>query len=188
MKDEKAKYLIIDAKDIKKQLYNMKREYGFNDWFNVYTLDKIINAKKIFEKYNIPEEFQKIIIKINIPFFIITEAEEYTMGFAFDLTGRKIEKKNNIKYITATNKPFLYDNQIFENTIKFKAQLTYAKFDDVINFLIQLDNNDYLKSYLESIKEFFGISININSLIDAWNQEKDVKKALKLYKKTYNRS
>ena len=110
------------------------------------------------------------------------------MGFVFDLTGGKIEKENNIKYITATNKPFLYDDQIFENTIKFKTQLTYAKFNDVINFLIQLDNNDYLKSYLESIKEFFGISININSLIDAWNQEKDVKKALKLYKKTYNRS
>jgi len=187
MKDEKAKYLIIDSTEIRKQLYNVKREFAFNDWDNVYTSDRIIDAKEIFDKYGIPEEFQKIIVKINIPFFIKYEAEEYTMGFRFDITAGRIEKENNDKYISVSNYPVLYDNQVFRNKIKFKTQLKYFKFNEVIDFLIKIDDRGYLRSYLESIKEFFDIALDLDYLYEVWNQEKSAKKALTLYRKKYPR-
>ena len=57
MRDEKAKYLMIDVLDISKQLYSVERVFAFNDFDNVYTLDRVITAKEIFDKYNISEEF-----------------------------------------------------------------------------------------------------------------------------------
>ena len=181
MKDEKAKYLIIDAKEINKQLYNVKREFTFN----IYTKDKVISAKTIFDKYNVPEKFQKIVVKINSPFFIKREVEEYTMGFPFDITAGKIEKENNDKYISASNFPFIYDNQVFKDKIKFKTQLKYSKFDEVIDFLSQIKDSGYLLLYLNSIKDFFDVNLDLDYLYEIWNQEKNPQKVLNLYQRKY---
>ena len=68
MKDEKARYLIIDSTEINKQLYKVTREAAFNDFYNVYEPNGMMDASQIFEKNGIPEEFRKVIVKINIPF------------------------------------------------------------------------------------------------------------------------
>ncbi len=66
MKDEKARYLIIDSTEINKQLYKATREAAFNDFYNVYEPNGMMDASQIFEKNGIPEEFRKVIVKINI--------------------------------------------------------------------------------------------------------------------------
>ena len=56
--------------------------------------------------------------------------------------------------------------------------------DDVMNFLLMLDDKGYLKPYLRSIKEFFEISINLDLIDEAWEESKENPKlALKIYKK-----
>lgn len=186
MRDEKAKYLMIDVLDISKQLYSVERVFAFNDFDNVYTLDRVITAKEIFDKYNIPEEFQKIIVKINIPFFIKYEAEEYVMGFPFDITGGKVEKKNCKKYINVSNYPLFYDNQIFSNKIMFRTELKYFKYNDVMEFLSKVRDSGYLKLYMKSINDFFDNFVDVDYIFKVWDEEKDAKKALSRYKQKYS--
>ena len=128
MKDEKAKYLMIDAMEISKQLYNMKREFSFNDFDNIYIPAGMITAREIFNNYDIPEEFHKIIVKVNIPFCLKYESYEYIMRFPFDITGGKIEKKNGYKYIEVFNYPVFYGNNMFNDMIKFRTQLKYFRY------------------------------------------------------------
>ena len=185
MKDEKAKYLIIDSTEINKQLYKVTREAAFNDFYNVYEPNGMMDASQIFEKNGVPEEFQKIIVKINIPFSLKKEAEEYTMGFPFDITAGKIEKENNKKIITVSSCPIYdyYANQEFRDKIKFRTELVYSNFDDVMNFFVAVDKKGYTKLYLQSIKEFFDMSVNLDLLFQSWNEyQKNATKALKLYK------
>lgn len=188
MKDEKAKYLIIDSTEINKQLYKVTREAAFNDFYNVYEPNGMMDASQIFEKNGIPEEFRKVIVKINIPFCLKKEAEEYTMGFPFDITGGKIEKGNNKKIISASS-GLTYDyyaNQQFRDKIKFRTELVYSKFDDVMDFLLKVDDEGYLKQYLQSIKEFFDISINLDLVEETWIESKqNARKAIKIYKKNF---
>lgn len=186
MKDEKARYLIIDSTEINKQLYKVTREAAFNDFYNVYEPNGMMDASQIFEKNGIPEEFRKVIVKINIPFCLKKEAEEYTMGFPFDITGGKIEKGNNKKTISASSGlTYDYDaNQQFRDKIKFRTELVYSNFDDVLNFFVAVDKKEYTKLYLQSIKEFFDMSVNLDLLFQSWNEsQENPKKALKLYKK-----
>ena len=105
----------------------------------------MIDANSVFEKNGIPEEFRKVIVKINIPFCLKKEAEEYTMGFPFDITGGKIEKVNNKKTISASS-GITYDyyaNQQFRDKIKFKTELVYSNFDDVMNFFHKFGKSMY---------------------------------------------
>lgn len=186
MKDEKAKYLIIDSTEINKQLYKVTREAAFNDFYNVYEPNGMMDASQIFEKNGIPEEFRKVIVKINIPFCLKKEAEEYTMGFPFDITGGKIEKVNNKKTISASSglTYYYYANQQFRDKIKFNTNLVYSNFDDVMNFFVEVDKKGYTKLYLQSIKEFFDMSVNLDLLFQSWNESKEnPHKALRLYKK-----
>lgn len=186
MRDERAKYLIIDSTEINKQLYKVKREFDFNDFDNVYEQNGMMSANNIFEKNGIPEEFRKIIVKINIPFCLKKEAEEYTMGFPFDITGGKIEKENSERIISASS-GLTYDyyaNQQFRDKINFRTKLVYSNFDDVMNFFVEVDKKGYTKLYLQSIKEFFDMSVNLDLLFQSWNESKEnPQKALKLYKK-----
>ena len=179
MKDEKARYLIVDAKEINKQLYKVYREFAFNDFDNIYEPHGMIDAREIFEKNGVPEKFQKILIKINIPFFIKTEAQEYTMGFPFDFTGGKIVKEDNKKIITAFNKP-IYDyqaNREFSDKIRIRTELVYSNFTDIINFLSQIEKEGHLSAYLQSIKDFFDIHINLDLLLQSWSESQKITKS-----------
>ena len=97
----------------------------------------MMDASQIFEKNGIPEEFRKVIVKINIPFYLKKEAEEYTMGFPFDITGGKIEKENNKRIISTSSRPVYdyYANEEFRDKIKFKTELVYSNFDDEGNLI-----------------------------------------------------
>lgn len=185
MKDERAKYLMVDVTDFNKTLYRMERLFEFNDFNNVYTPEDVITAKEIFDKYNIPKKFQKIIVKINIPFFIKYEAEEYTMGFPFDLTGGKIEKENGKKYINALNAPLYYDNWLFRDKIKFRTELKYFKYNDVMVFLYEVRDAGYLRLYMQAINDFFDNSVDLDYIFNVWDEEKNVKKTLARYKQKY---
>lgn len=180
--DKKAKYLIINANDICKQLYRTKREFAFNDFYNIFYPGRTSNANGVFEKYNIPKEFQKIIIKINQPLFTKVQVEEYTMGFVFDLATRIIENENNQEYIIASSNPKFDDRQILKDKIKFKTEFHYITFEDAISFLEEIYDTGYFKSYIQSIQDFFGTKVNLEYTIDTWKKIQNKHKVLKLHK------
>ena len=51
-------------KDITKTIYRCERIFTANDGYNRYAKDGAINITEIFEKNNVPEEFQIVIINL----------------------------------------------------------------------------------------------------------------------------
>lgn len=172
MKDEKSKYLIIDSCDIYKE-FNSKEKNKC-----------LVSAQAIFENHNVPREYQKIIVKVNNPFLSKYEAEEYTMGFPFDLTAGTVTKENDKKYLTASN-PLTCD-YAKKGLIKvtFCTEVKYSPFKDVMSILSRIEENNYSKAYLQSIKEFCGASLNIELLDQLYKEtNQSFEKTLRLYKK-----
>ena len=183
MKDEKAKYLIVKASNITKQLYECERVAYCNDFDNIYHKTEKINASEIFAKNNIPEEFQKIIVKINASTFSKKEAFEYTMGFPFDFESRNIEKIENKKYMIIRNKPIYYDGSMFNDKIVMNTEVFYSSFNNVVYLLEELYENGHLENYLQSIKELFDVSLNLDLLFDAWHETHNKQGAMKVYRR-----
>ena len=97
MKDEKAKYLIVNAKDITKQLYEVERVATYNDFDNIYHKKEKVSASEIFTRNNVPDKYQKIIVKVSSPLFSKKEAEEYIIGYPFNYVAKKgFSIKSNI--------------------------------------------------------------------------------------------
>lgn len=106
------------------------------------------------------------------------------MGYPFDITAGKIEKENNKKIITVSNNPIYHNNKCYKSKIMFRTELRYLKHDNIINFLLKVEEKGYLKFYLQSIKEFFELSLDLDVIFESWNEShKDAKQAIKLYKK-----
>ena len=160
-----AKYIEVDSTEMNKKLYKVSREYSLNDFFNFYTCDEIINVKEIFDKYDIPSEFQKIFIRVNIPFFIKKEAEEVISGFAFDLTGSKIFKKDDEKYIKSFNVPVFEDGTTFRKKLVFETELKYFESIYVIDFYKSLINKGYSELYFLALSEIFDSTLDLTDSI-----------------------
>ena len=182
MKEERAKYLIVNATDITKQLYQVERIAYCNDFDNIYHRIGKIDANEIFAKNNIPDKFRKIIIKISSTVFSKKEAEEYTMGFPFDFTTKTIKKVNNKMHIRMNNSPIHYDGSIFNDKIMLNTEESYTSFNNVMYFLEEIYEKGCLENYLQSIKEFFDITLDLGVLFDAWHETHNSRKTIKLYK------
>ena len=172
MSDKKRKYLMIDATSFKKKVTEVE--------------DSDTLAKELLDKNNVPLEYQKIIVKVNVPMiFSKYEAEEVTTGFPFDLTAGKIENNGVEKFICASNLPGYFNGQTFERNIYFRSKLQYNNYDEVMDFLGEIYDNGYFKQYLESIKQLFSLNLDLEILFTIWNEEKNSSKTLKRYKKEY---
>ena len=182
MKDERAKYLIVNAADITKQLYQVERVAYCNDFYNIYHRVEKIDANEVFAKNNVPDEFRKIIVKISTSVFSKKEAEEYIMGFPFNFATKITEEVNNKKYIRMNNSPIYYGGSIFDDKIVFKTEEQYVSFNNIMYFLEEIYKNGCLENYSQSIKEFFDMSLDLGLLFDAWHETHNKRKALTLYK------
>lgn len=188
MKDERAKYLLVNATNIIKQLYRVEREAYCNDFDNIYHIAGKIDANEIFAKNNVPDEFRRIIIKISSPIFSRKEAEEYITRYPFNLQAKSIEKIDNKKYIIMNNRPIYYDGCMFNDKFVFKTEERYTSINNVMYFLEEIHKEGYLENYLQSIKEFFNLPYFFNMpldfqlLFEYWNQTHNTKKTLALYK------
>ena len=188
MIDEKAKYIIVNANDISKQLYQVERVASCNDFYNIYKRVKRIDANEAFAKNKVPDKFRRIIIKISSPIFSRKEAEEYITRYPFNLQAKKIEKKDNKKYITMNNSPIYYDETIFYDKIVFKSEEFYVSFNNVVYLLEEIYKEGCLEDYLKAIQEFFNLpyffnmSLDFHLLFESWNRTHDTRKTLTLYK------
>lgn len=182
MKDEKSKYLIVSADDITKQLYETERVACCNDFYNIYHRAERITANEVFVKNDVPEEFRKIFVKIKPQVLKKSEAEEYTTGYPFDFATIIVKKVDGKRHIRMNNSPIYYDGEIFDDKYVLSSEEHYTSFNNVMYFLEECYRNGCLDGYLQSIKEFFDMSLDWGLLFDSWNQTHSKPKTLKLYK------
>lgn len=176
MKDENAKYLIVGCSDIYKQLYDVKREKMFNDFDNFYIPSKKITINPVFIKFGVPIDFRKVIIKKKNPFLTKGSVEEYTLGFSFDLTKRKVAGD---KCINAVNCPIFYDNHVFYDKITFSTSDDFVTYNHVIEFLQKLNNSGYLRKYMSAINSFFDMGLDLEQFFETYGDGEDVGKFIK---------
>ncbi len=181
MKDEKAKYLLVDASNVSKQLYRMERVASCNDFYNMYHRINRVKASEIFNNNNVPEEYQKIIVKVENSVFSKNKVEEYIMGYPFDYRTKLVFKKDNNKYIIMNNKPLYYNECCFADKIIFKTELFYNSFNNVLDFLKCLCKEGYLENYIKSIKEIFNVTLDLDFFYKLLIDSKSKQKAIERY-------
>lgn len=157
MRDETVKFLLINAEEISKQVCIEKRSHFLFITKISYSKGEKRTAKEIFDRYNVKEEFQKVIIGIN-PY--TKEAAEYTTGFPFYITENRTIKANQEKSIGGTNSPVEYNKQSFKDKISFSTQPVYLSYEDVMVFLGKIKDSGESKLYTYAISDFFDISLN----------------------------
>ena len=64
-KKRNKKYVFIDSNNIRRCTYDVKREFAFNDFDNVYYQKGFETIDGIFEANEIPEEYRKVIIEVD---------------------------------------------------------------------------------------------------------------------------
>ena len=167
MKEPNKKFLIISANEF----YCEEDNSGIN------------LVKSFFDKNNIPQRYQKIIVEINIPLLRSHyEAQEFTQGVPFDLTAGKVEKIGDQKYLTASTLPIYNTEQLGKMKISFKTKLDFYTIDDIVNFMDDINASKYLVKYLLAIKEVFNTNFDINEIYNVWNKEKNGRRRIRIYK------
>lgn len=164
MKNKKPKYLIVDSKNILNQLYSFERVFICNDFDNWYYQLCMVSLNKLFDSYNIPEELQKIIIKINTPCFMMREANEYITNFSFEWNHRKIKRQEGQKNVTFFSCPIFYNNTLFREKINITTKFQYADYNEVEMFLERLVESGCKEHYHKVLKLFFDKNLRLDSI------------------------
>ena len=181
MNDKKRKYVIIDATKVIKELTKLHRVFEFNDFTNIYEPNGTISLKEVFEKHNIPEKYQKFILKLYLKeTFRKCDASEFITGVQYDL---KTKKNNIYEY---QDYPKITSDIFAEKTMSIKLLKEERKltdYNEVINFMKELQEKGHLENYINAIVDFLEINMDLNYLFGTYKETKNGKKTLKLYKK-----
>ena len=157
-KSEK-KYIFVDAKDIKRCKYEVKREQSFNDYDNIYYQTGYESIENIFNENNVPKEYQKVILELNDTltnhFLGKNNIDELLTKSKFILTTVSYNEKDggNIYGKTKSNS---IDQAMF-----FNAKANFKKYNDVLQFLSELNNLNLIDNYFRSLVIFFRKDKNI---------------------------
>ncbi len=157
MENANTNYIMVSADDISRDLYIFYRDLIFGGWFESYSISDRISASDTFSKFNIPEDYQKIIISINKKLFR-SKAKEFITDFKFDTS--HMFRNGEEKYLTVEKNVEKYDEKVLFNRIKLITPLNnIIDQEQVVSFYRTLDSNGYLKQYIEAVYNFF---INIS--------------------------
>ena len=179
MKEERKKYIIVDAKNISITLRKKERVCGFNDFWNEYKAVGETTATEIFERYQIPKEFQKIAFAL--PTCRVCNSNGYEI-----LTQRQfqIQKNTPDKEFVGHENGRWFDGDVISSSLRFKTPKQKEKYESIISFYEQLTNQGYLEQYVEAIKNIFFLE---NELRINGETKKVEEKAATLLKKHFIR-
>ena len=147
------KYLFLNASDIERCTYKVKRELAYNDYDNVYYQTGYETIESIFDENGIPKEYQKVIIEFDsnlMGYFVsntvvmelLTKNEFFLKTISYnDMDGG---------YISG----FTKCNQL-PDAMYFRTDSDFFNYDKVLNFLRTLNSLNLMDSYARSILLFF---------------------------------
>lgn len=157
----KKKYLMIESNNILRCTYEIQREFIMNDFHNVYYQTGYENIADIFTQNGISQKYQRVIIEFNDnlkSYFPKTkEAKELLTKTKFMLsTITYSEKDGGIIYgITKSN--------LLEKAMSFNAKAEFLTYDEVLQFLTELNKLNLLDSYIRSLLIFFRMDNTLQS-------------------------
>jgi len=177
VKKRQSKCLVVEASELIKQSYMVNPNTSMFSLQGNY-VNEVESGQKIFERYNIPKEFQKIFIELKL-FAVNVEYPEYAMGFPFDLTIMKDEHDKAKKYIEGHNRCEIYNNLIMGNNISFKTGINVVSEDVVRDFFKRLNDQGYLPLYLQIVKDLFW-DISLDEMLGIWNEHQGKDRQVKI--------
>ena len=147
------KYLFLNAFDIERCTYEIKREFSYNDYDNVYYQTGYETIESIFEENGIPKEYQKVIIEFDsnlVDCFFSNHAVRELLT----------QKKFFLKTITYNDQDGGYISGFTEcnqlpDAMYFRANSDFFNYDKVLAFLSTLNSLNLMDSYTRSILSFF---------------------------------
>lgn len=150
MKDERKKYIIVDAKDINITLRKRVRVSGFNDFWNEYQEVGETTAKKVFEEHQIPEEFQKIAFALPTCPCCHANGQEVLTSRTFE-----IQKGSQPKEYFGYESGRWFAGDVIGGSLRFRTPKKKERYNDVLSFYNQLAEEGYLDSYIAALKTMF---------------------------------
>ena len=150
MKDSRKKYIIVDGKDINITIREQERVAGFNDFWNEYKATGHTTAKNVFEKYQIPEQFQKIVFCFPACSCCKHSGKEVLTSRPFS-----IFKNNKSQEFTGYEYNRWFNGDIIWGSVKFNTSKTIDTYATVLSFYEQLTEEGYLEQYISAIKNIF---------------------------------
>lgn len=150
MKDERKKYIIVNAQDINITLRERVRVSGFNDFWNEYQAVGETTAKAIFEQHQIPEQFQKIAFALPTCRCCHANGQEVLTGRTFE-----IQKDNKSKEFFGYESGRWFAGDVIGGSLRFKTPKQKEKYASVVSFYEQLTESGYLEQYIDAIKSIF---------------------------------
>ena len=145
---KEKKYILVDANNITRCKYEIKREAYCNDFINICHQDGYENMDSIFEKNNIPIEYRKLFLELknNIPKIKLPKYE-----FEELLTREKFYADNIKK-----DKIFCHTNTIdIRKWMSFTTEEGFTNYTEILSFISNLNKLGLIDNYINSLNEFF---------------------------------
>lgn len=178
MRDERAKYLIVDAKKFYKTLYSSQRVASRNDFDTEFSYAGTVTADKILTDYQIPEKLQVVIFKLSGK----KEIEEYITGMPFYVADKSKNQETGKKEVSLRSKPIYYLGQSFSDKYFVRTELFGGSFENAVYFLEQMQKVGCLERYIEAMREIMDVKYDLNDLFEAWHETHDTEHAMKLFR------
>lgn len=148
------KNIMVSVQDISKQSYVTERIFEYNDFSNIIKERISTNAKIIFDKYGIPEEYQVIMVDINR--FKI-KATEHISGFPFDWKQAYMDC-DGTKTIVHVHTPWtMYESNLVNDNVTISSEYKIIKAKEVRKFYKKLVESGYQTNYLSALFELFEV-------------------------------
>ena len=156
----KKKYLMINASEMKKKVFDLYREPTIDGFDNWYIIKEMKNVKGYFDKKEIPEEFQKIILKLEKPGIIpLCNGKELFCEQEYKLLKTRRDG-NSEKPIKGSALPKFHDNTMINRNLVFKTKKEYKDVTDVLEFIHDLEQSGYMQAYIEVMKEISDVEVS----------------------------
>ena len=156
MNRRKKKYTFIDSNNIRRCTYDIKREFSFNDYNNVYYQTGYETIDGIFETNGIPEEYRKVIMEVDDTHPEKGAEEIFTkMGFII----RRIGVTENGLYIRGNS-----EATDLTNWMDFYENFEPEDYSQVLLFINKLNDVGLLGNYMNSILTFFRTNLMVKDI------------------------
>lgn len=150
---KEKKYIFVESKDIERCTYEIKREFSYNEYDNIYHQTGYETLEPIFKENGIPKEYQKVILEFDdnlIGYFTSNrEIEELLTKSKFILKTISYNDRDGgcISGITKSNQ--------LPEAMYFRTNPNFMNYDKVLAFLSELNSHNLMDNYLRSLLLFF---------------------------------
>lgn len=163
MNIQKNKFILVKPNDFFKQSIKIIN-YCLSDLEKDQFNNSIFTLNTIFKNNSIPINCQKVIIFI--PLLCSSfKAKEFFTGFNFEEEFSKIKTINGKLLISFGNYSVLTNNSQC-SLIKCDSSLSFATHKDLSKFVCNIEENNCMDKYIESLNEYFEIKKDNNYNID----------------------